>query len=96
MKATALPYGSVPGPAVASFPIPISACGEVGHEAKPAPEAAGGEGKAQELHPESRLNHLVPTTDKGFSYQKKLKVTLLLIDLAMFVNYSVTDVAKDN
>jgi len=33
---------------------------------------------------------------QGLSYQRKLKVTLFLIDLAMFVNYSVTDVAKDN
>ena len=44
----------------------------------------------------SKLHHLALATDKGFSYQRKLKVTLFLIDLAMFVNYSVTDVAKDN
>lgn len=43
-----------------------------------------------------RHNHLVSGNSKGFSYQRKLKVTLFLIDLAMFVNYSVTDVAKDN
>lgn len=43
-----------------------------------------------------QCNHLVSGKGKGFSYQRKLKVTLFLIDLAMFVNYSVTDVAKDN
>lgn len=46
--------------------------------------------------PQAQHNHLVSGTSKGFSYQRKLKVTLFLIDLAMFVNYSVTDVAKDN
>lgn len=46
--------------------------------------------------PQAQHNHLVSGNSKGFSYQRKLKVTLLLIDLAMFVNYSVTDVAKDN
>lgn len=46
--------------------------------------------------PQAQCNHLVSGKGKGFSYQRKLKVTLFLIDLAMFVNYSVTDVAKDN
>lgn len=46
--------------------------------------------------PQAQCNHLVSGNSKGFSYQRKLKVTLFLIDLAMFVNYSVTDVAKDN
>lgn len=46
--------------------------------------------------PQAQRNHLVSGNGKGFSYQRKLKVTLFLIDLAMFVNYSVTDVAKDN
>lgn len=46
--------------------------------------------------PQAQHNHLVSGNGKGFSYQRKLKVTLFLIDLAMFVNYSVTDVAKDN
>lgn len=46
--------------------------------------------------PLAQHNHLVSGNGKGFSYQRKLKVTLFLIDLAMFVNYSVTDVAKDN
>lgn len=46
--------------------------------------------------PQAQRNHLVSGNSKGFSYQRKLKVTLFLIDLAMFVNYSVTDVAKDN
>lgn len=46
--------------------------------------------------PQAQRSHLVCGNGKGFSYQRKLKVTLFLIDLAMFVNYSVTDVAKDN
>jgi hypothetical protein len=46
--------------------------------------------------PQAQQNHLVSGNGKGFSYQRKLKVTLFLIDLAMFVNYSVTDVAEDN
>lgn len=46
--------------------------------------------------PQAQHSHLVSGNGKGFSYQRKLKVTLFLIDLAMFVNYSVTDVAKDN
>lgn len=46
--------------------------------------------------PRAQRSHLVSRNGKGFSYQRKLKVTLFLIDLAMFVNYSVTDVAKDN
>lgn len=58
--------------------------------------AEGTEGLSLPPLPSGPRNHLASGRGKGFSYQRKLKVTLFLIDLAMFVNYSVTDVAKDN
>lgn len=70
----------------------------------PPPDPSGGAGALRGQRPLSPSlpspraprNHLASGNGKGFSYQRKLKVTLFLIDLAMFVNYSVTDVAKDN